>query len=206
MKFTSFFVAALFFLPHVYAGDETLFGPKEPVIELPVVEDPRGWFIDGFSVGIFPTGANEPTPVDLSSPFSAGGGAMLGFRFNDTVAASLGADITKLDGAWMEHYELNIKAYLPRGVEPGKFMPNLIKLPDFETAQFYMLLGVGAQRYDTQWDTLVKGGIGVDMLISPNFPDALYFLEAYYVLTGISTSDPIFQPYVGARTGIRLRF
>ena len=192
--------------PLFVSAGEPYFGPKEPVLELEPVTDPYGWFVDGFTVGIFPTGANEPTPVDIDGPFSAGGGAMVGYQFNDVLAVSIGGDIAKLDGAWMEHYELNIKGYLPRGMDTSSFMPGLIRLPDFATSQFYLLLGVGAQRFDSQWDTLLKGGIGVEMQITPNFPDALYFLEGYYALTGIATSDSTFDPYIGARTGLRLRF
>lgn len=205
-------LSCLLFVGHSARAEDPLFGPtntllgKTVVVEqdVSVSVDRTGWFVDGYTTGLFPTGANTPEPVDVSG-VTAGGGAMIGYRFNDVIAVSVGGDVAKLDGAWMEHYMLDVKAYLPKEADPSVFMPDFVILPDLNTAQFYLLLGVGAQRYDTQWDTLIKGGLGVEMMITPKFEDAFYFIEGYYLLPGIATSST-FQPYVGARTGIRLRF
>ena len=193
-------VTWIFFAPIASAGE------KAVIEETPVVfPEPTGFFIDGYTSGLFPTGANTPDPLDLEGSFSTGGGAAFGYRFNKVVALQLSGEIFRADSVWIESYMLTIHAYLPSEANPN-FLSGLISVPDIAGSKFYLIAAGGAQRYDGNWNSLVQGGIGVEMPISENFGGAWYFLEGLYNLPGIATSDAPLDPYVTARTGIRLKF
>lgn len=207
MRALTLFLFLLCFLSLPSRAGEPLFGPKEPVeFETTLIDDPYGFFVEGFTVGLFPTSANDPEPLDLDGSFSAGGGASVGYRFNGVLALRVGGQMIRADSVWIEDIHADVLAYLPRGVSPDQWLPDLVKIPDFASAQFYLVIGGGAQHSVGGWDSLLRAGVGVEMPLTENIQGVNYMLEAVWNVVGIGTNDENLDPYPTIRTGIRLAF
>lgn len=180
-------------------------GESPIVVEGSPSVDDIGFYVDGFSTGFFPTAGNDPLPYsefDAQSAF--GGGAMLGYKFNDQVSVAAGGQLVRSGATWLEQYHLDLMVYLPS--EAGlPFFEEFISIPDLGNAQVYLLLGAGVQRVKGSWDSLLRAGLGTEMPILEDKPNFLYFVEGTYNVIGIG-SESLWGPYVMMRTGIRIHF
>ena len=184
-------------------GKETLplFGPIQDYSPPP---PSAGFYLEGYTAGLFPTDDNRPEPLATDANFSSGGGAGFGYQFNEVVSVGVSGQAIRVGSGWIQDITLDVKAYLPQGDALEGLFPDLISFPDIRGARLYLLLGAGAQYRET-WDSLLRAGGGVEFPLSETLGPIRFYLEATYNVVGIGRGSEL-DPYPSARSGIRFSF
>lgn len=203
-----FMVGLLFLVPMAHAGDEVVIPkPNVKAVIDDVVADTSYFFADVHSSGFFPTGANQPLPLaDYDASKAVGGGAALGYRFNEVLALSVSGQWIRTTGVTLQHYTADLFFYIPREEGSVPWLPDFISIPDINGSQLYGIVGGGWQTGAMEDTWILRAGLGVEMPILPSLGRARYFIDGFWNVPGISSTESGLEPYVTARMGIRIPF
>jgi len=193
-----FFPLVLVFLFPVWA----ICGEPEVIDLEPVPVFSDGIFVEGYTTGLFPTGASNQATGD-----ALGGGMSFGYKFHDLLGVSASGQWFYAGGVTSQQYTVDTLLFLPHGtgqVAEFQLLPDFIKVPYFAESRIYLLLGGGTQARGNKWESLLRAGVGVEMPLLEGKPYR-YFVDGTWNVVGISTNTEV-EPYAVVRTGVRIPF